>query len=492
LGAATPGEEEVTTPGRKIHHWKHGWIPLDAYARAIVAEREKSKDKKALRRIPADSPLLANTKGFQTAPATEPKVKPGHRPLIPQRSVPDVPSVEPTQTGRISRDPRAEMEASNRIFLAIDNFVNHGITPTPQEYNRMSLPEKIDLQPLTEKDLTPPEVYADRYLAKQKIHKDPVRALKASPVVVSSKTGDALLESIRKDGGFTYDPKKGGLLKVGEAHGFAVAIPGTEEIIGEEKVNGEDVTREDFAKGVAAVILKHRRLIDQGAVLGGWYSPERNQYMVEMSQIVPPRDRDFATRLAKARNQEAIFDLSTGEVIVTGGTGDAHPEDKVALTAFGDKLSPEEIAAAKYYTGPGYAPINSALRTGGTPPPAANFYMSKLDQALSKSTVAEDQTAFRGVWGGDWLPKSFAPGDTITDAGYVSTAVDPNGKYDGDTQMVIRVPKGTHAIDLDGSGLTHHANEKELLLPRGTKMRVISDLPNVNGQRVINLEVVSG
>lgn len=35
----------MTTPGRKVHHWKHGWIPLDAYSRAIVAEREK----KALR-----------------------------------------------------------------------------------------------------------------------------------------------------------------------------------------------------------------------------------------------------------------------------------------------------------------------------------------------------------------------------------------------------------------------------------------------------------
>jgi hypothetical protein len=37
----------VTTPGRKVHHWKHGWIPLDGYARAIVAEREQRAEPSA-------------------------------------------------------------------------------------------------------------------------------------------------------------------------------------------------------------------------------------------------------------------------------------------------------------------------------------------------------------------------------------------------------------------------------------------------------------
>lgn len=469
----------MTSPAgqpRKIHHWKHGWIPLDDYARGILAARNS---KKALR-IPSDSPVLSATKGF--APRKPDPVSKARAAMRAQRHVEDRQTLETAvDPNRTPEDPVAELEARNRIFKAIDNFINHGITPTPQEYARMSLSEKLNLEPLSADDRTTPQEYADRYLTKAN--------LKVKPIVVATKDQPDLLDAIRKDGGFTYDPKKGGLIKVGEAAGFAVAIPGTEEIIGREKVDGEDVTREDFARGVAAVILKHRDLFDQGAVLGGWYSPERNEYMVEVSQIMSPQDRDGAIQLAKARNQEAVFDLATGEVIITGGTGDA-PVTQTALTAFGGKLSPEEIAAAKYYTGPGFAPINGALRAGSTPPPAASFYMSKLDAALGKSVTDKDEIAFRGVWGGDWLPKVFAPGDTISDAGYLSTAVDPAGQYDGDTKMVIRVPKGTHAIDLDGTGLTHHANEKELLLPRGTKMRVVSDLPDVDGKRVINLEVM--
>lgn len=139
------------------------------------------------------------------------------------------------------------------------------------------------------------------------------------PKPVVRRLGQAnLQEAIAKDGGFTYDPSTGGLLKVGEAKGFAIAVPGTEEIVG----NGE-VTRDAFAKGVAKVLMKHRDKIGQGAVLGGWYSPDRNQYMVELTEIFPPSDRDGAIRVGKARNQEAIFDLATGETINTGGTGDA-------------------------------------------------------------------------------------------------------------------------------------------------------------------------
>ena len=30
--------------GGKIHHWKHGWIPLDAYARSVLAKRKRKPD----------------------------------------------------------------------------------------------------------------------------------------------------------------------------------------------------------------------------------------------------------------------------------------------------------------------------------------------------------------------------------------------------------------------------------------------------------------
>lgn len=126
-----------------------------------------------------------------------------------------------------------------------------------------------------------------------------------------------LMAEVKASGGFTYDPKTGGLLKVGVDKGFAVAVPGTEEMIG----SGPNVDRASLIEGVKTVIRKHGKEIAQGSVLGGWYSPDRDAYMVELTHILSPDDRAAAIREGKRRNQEAIFDLSTGETIPTGGTG---------------------------------------------------------------------------------------------------------------------------------------------------------------------------
>jgi hypothetical protein len=305
-----------------------------------------------------------------------------------------------------------------------------------------------------------------------------------------------MLQEIDTNGGFTYDPKRGGLLEVGKDKGFAVAVPGTETVVGVEKVNAEDIHREDFAKGVASVIMKHKALIDRGAVVGGWYSPERNTYMVEVTQILPADKKDIAIQAGIDRKQEAIFDLSTGETISTGGHGDA---DSVALprnergelvSSFRSDPTPEEIAAAKYYTGPGYKHMNGPLRARHLLTPTVEHRRAHLDAFLAKSIVRKDTTVYRGVQGGSWLPTNLPPGHEITDLGYVSTAEDPSGSYGGDTRMIIKVPKGFHAVDLYGAGITHHADEKELLLPRGTRLRVISDVES-GGMRTINAEAVA-
>lgn len=318
------------------------------------------------------------------------------------------------------------------------------------------------------------------------------------PRPVTDRDAGKLISEIQKNGGFTYNPKSGHVLQVGKDKGFAVAVPGTERIVGEEKVNGEDITREDFAKGVASVLMEHRKEIAAGAVLGGWYSPERNQYMVELTHIVPPDKRDEAIKLGEQRNQEAIFDISTGETIFTGGSGDAAPrvEDRVpalALSAADRPLTREEKAAAKYYTGPGFIPLNGALRSGTEMSPQVAFYKRQLDNALAKHQVQRDTTVYRGLSSGPWLlgnPPGFNPGDTYSDAGYMSTAVSdgPPDNYKADVMFQIEVPKGTHALDLNGNGLTHHQEESELLLPAGTNLRVLSDTVQ-DGQRVVHLSV---
>lgn len=129
-------------------------------------------------------------------------------------------------------------------------------------------------------------------------------------------TADKLVHSIKANGGFTYSPKNGRLLRVGKDSGFAVAVPHTEHIVGSGSIN-----RDDFARGVASVVGQYRDEIARGAVLGGWYSEERDAYMVELTHILPANDRAGAVAEGQRRNQEGIFALHTGEYIPTGGTG---------------------------------------------------------------------------------------------------------------------------------------------------------------------------
>jgi hypothetical protein len=131
----------------------------------------------------------------------------------------------------------------------------------------------------------------------------------------SGGAGGSMIKSMKESGGFTFDPRKDALVKIGSVKGVAVAIPGTETVVG-----SGNVSRDAFIKGVADVIEKHGEKFANGAMLGGWYSPDRDIYMVEVTEVFP--DRESAILAGKQRNQEGVFDLGTGDYIDTGGTGD--------------------------------------------------------------------------------------------------------------------------------------------------------------------------
>jgi len=167
----------------------------------------------------------------------------------------------------------------------------------------------------------PLDAYARDVLAKRAAGKHPSLALKTAAPERSSRLprGGELLGALKTDGGFTYDPKKGALVRVGTVNGIAVARPGTERLVGKG-----DVSREDFANAVADVIEAHGDEFGRGAMLGGWYSEDRDAYMVEVTDVFP--DRESAIKAGRERNQEGVFDLKTGEFIDTGGSGDHHEQ----------------------------------------------------------------------------------------------------------------------------------------------------------------------
>lgn len=126
-----------------------------------------------------------------------------------------------------------------------------------------------------------------------------------------------LIATITEHGGFTYDPVRDALIDIGTTTGYAIAVPGTEHIVGHA-----GITREAFAAAVADLLTEYADAFEHGAVLGGWHSAERDEYLVELTTIYRGT-REDAERIGRETNQEAIFDLATGEEIPTGGTGDA-------------------------------------------------------------------------------------------------------------------------------------------------------------------------
>jgi hypothetical protein len=122
----------------------------------------------------------------------------------------------------------------------------------------------------------------------------------------------SLIDRIKTDGGFTFDPFAEQLITAGTTTGYMIAIPGTEMHLGPAAM-----TREQFAARFAVLLSN----VSPGVYVGGWLSPDRG-FMIELSELHHV-DRETAIALGKARNQEGIFDLATGEFIPTGGTGDS-------------------------------------------------------------------------------------------------------------------------------------------------------------------------
>ena len=161
-----------------------------------------------------------------------------------------------------------------------------------------------------------------------------------------------------------------------------------------------------------------------------------------------------------------------------GGDKDYDKDGK----AWADKLSSEERGAVKGYAEDSFIRINESLRHGGVPEPETIV----IDRALAKSPLEKDMTVFRG---------GIDPGKgkVFRDKGFVSTTMDSklldNSSYDAIWE--ISVPKGTNA------GYVNHAagtagtrmDEKELLLQRGLKYKIISR-ESVGGKVRIKAEVV--
>lgn len=147
-------------------------------------------------------------------------------------------------------------------------------------------------------------------------------------------------------------------------------------------------------------------------------------------------------------------------------------------------FSDDEIAAIAEYTDEGYVDINRYLYMGKSGltymvPDQVQAYINKLDSAFEDTGAPFAYTVYTGL-SSRYNPKKIRPGNDYIFRGFISTSLDIDicisnfintGAQDG-IILEIDIEKGQKSIYIEG--MTMNETEKETLLPRGTKVRVVS------------------
>lgn len=148
--------------------------------------------------------------------------------------------------------------------------------------------------------------------------------------------------------------------------------------------------------------------------------------------------------------------------------------------------------AIKEYTGPAYAHINGALRTGKKLGSNKQNVVNKLNEAFAQpeAKANENFTVYRGITSSQL--QHLAMGSTITDKGFVSTSSDVNeAKKFASTAgalMEIRVKKGQPAMSVKNTSA--FPSEMEVMLPANTSFKVVGKKIGPEGRPVLIVDYV--
>lgn len=148
-----------------------------------------------------------------------------------------------------------------------------------------------------------------------------------------------------------------------------------------------------------------------------------------------------------------------------------HSEHVEYANKFNDKITGKQKKAISDYSGHHYAAINGGLRK---PPPSAAVKkkVEQIDAALEKSAAPKDMIVYRGTNGKKFV-ENLKPGDVYQDKGFMSTSIQKSVAegFGGEIMFNIHVPKGHPIAPIKGG---QHDNEKEMLMPRGTSLKILS------------------
>lgn len=144
----------------------------------------------------------------------------------------------------------------------------------------------------------------------------------------------------------------------------------------------------------------------------------------------------------------------------------------------GATITTRERAEVYHYTNQGYLDINEVLRAGEV---NQSKYLRDsvelIDSAIAKSETQKEFNVFRGINSAEFIKslETLQPGETITDAGFVSTSQSylAASQYAGKSQPVldIRMPAGSRALYVEGISASKGEGEEEYILPRDSVLR---------------------
>ncbi len=158
------------------------------------------------------------------------------------------------------------------------------------------------------------------------------------------------------------------------------------------------------------------------------------------------------------------------------------------------KITSDEKSSLSSYSGDSFLSINSAMRNGDSD----TAEIKRIESAIDKSGgLSESMTVYRGVdretakkiFGG-----SINKGDVVQDKAFVSTSKDfdlvASSYGSGGVVFEIAAPAGTSGIDM--SKYSSNKNEKEILLQRNSKFKVLGVKPPKNPASpiIVRMEVV--
>jgi len=157
-----------------------------------------------------------------------------------------------------------------------------------------------------------------------------------------------------------------------------------------------------------------------------------------------------------------------------------------------DALSPEQTKAIRTYTGDSYEPMNGQLRYGN-----GSYTTNTLKEQIATATeglnTGRAPFAFKTLRGIDiadpdtmFNDLTKKVGKTFVDPAFVSTTANMNTSFFGsDIRFQVHVPKGARGLYVND--ISYSQNEREFLIPPGSRFKVLKTEIDQYGKRVVSL-----